>query len=147
MENRGNINDSLIGQPSKELGENVTFNISNNSQFPTLKRGQKSVVINKKQPILIDIARSPIQQTNGSFLQTPTPTVSSRESVLSARGNGNGQVTIPSIPGAPEILFFKRLLYLKASIDGEATLKTFSALEKTRGDMASPDLMLFGGDT
>ena len=76
---------------------------------------------NKKPPIVIDIASSH-KQTNGSIRQTPTATLSSRESVLSGRGNGG------SAPGAPEILFFKRLLYLKASIDGEPTLNTFSVL-------------------
>ena len=48
------------------------------------------------------------------------------------------------VPGTTEILFLKRLLYLKASIDNESTLNTFSVpfeQEKMR-DHASPDQLL-----
>jgi len=48
------------------------------------------------------------------------------------------------VPGSNEILFLKRLLFLKASIDNEATLNTFSVpfeQEKIR-DAASPDQLL-----
>jgi hypothetical protein len=43
---------------------------------------------------------------------------------------GNGKrgksPKVGSIPSSNDILFLKRLLYLKASIDNEATLNTFS---------------------
>ena len=48
------------------------------------------------------------------------------------------------IPGTSEILFLKRLLYLKASIDNEVTLNAMSVpfeQEKQR-DVASPDQLM-----
>lgn len=53
-------------------------------------------------------------------------------------------VTSGRVPGTSEILFLKRLLYLKASIDNESTLNTFSVpfeQEKVR-DVANPDQLL-----
>jgi hypothetical protein len=48
------------------------------------------------------------------------------------------------IPGTSEILFLKRLLYLKASIDNEQTLNALTVpfeQEKQR-DIASPDQLM-----
>lgn len=52
------------------------------------------------------------------------------------------------LPGTSEILFLKRLLYLKASIDNETTLNAMSVpfeQEKLR-DMSSPDQVMFSSD-
>jgi len=52
--------------------------------------------------------------------------------------------TSTRVPGTSEILFLKRLLFLKASIDNESTLNTFSVpfeQEKAR-DIASPDQLM-----
>lgn len=52
------------------------------------------------------------------------------------------------LPGTSEILFLKRLLYLKASIDNETTLNAMSVpfeQEKLR-DMSSPEHLMFSSD-
>ena len=49
------------------------------------------------------------------------------------------------MPASSEILFLKRLLYLKASIDNESTLNNFSVpfeQEKTRDLASASQLML-----
>ena len=52
------------------------------------------------------------------------------------------------LPGTSEILFLKRLLYLKASIDNETTLNAMSVpfeQEKLR-DMSSPEHLMLSSD-
>ena len=53
-------------------------------------------------------------------------------------------MTSGRVPGTSEILFLKRLLYLKASIDNESTLNTFSVpFEQERArDVATPEQLL-----
>ena len=45
---------------------------------------------------------------------------------------------------APDVLFLKRLLYLKASIDNEQTLNTYTVpfQEEKQRDQASPDQLM-----
>lgn len=45
---------------------------------------------------------------------------------MGAARKGKSPKSIGGIPSSNDILFLKRLLYLKASIDNEATLNTFS---------------------
>jgi len=49
----------------------------------------------------------------------------------------------PILPSTSEILFLKRLLYLKASIDNESTLNAFSVPfeQEKRRESANPDEM------
>lgn len=52
------------------------------------------------------------------------------------------------MPGTSDVLFLKRLLYLKASIDNETTLNAMSVpfeQEKQR-DMASPEQLMLHSD-
>lgn len=51
----------------------------------------------------------------------------------------------PNVPGTSEILFLKRLLYLKAAIDNEQTLNTFSVpfSQEQKRDTAPQEMLVF----
>lgn len=117
--------------------------------LPTLIKGKKSCMIKKPNLSLNGGAASAAgahpekPSLNGFFGQSGLVSPSAAGSAPSGRGQPEA-TTSARIPGTSEILFLKRLLYLKAAIDNEATLPTFSVpfeQEKAR-DAASPDQLL-----
>lgn len=83
--------------------------------------------------------KSPSQ---GGFFGQPTVGQSENPSQVALSQDTKAGTSVASrIPSSSEILFLKRLLYLKASIDNESTLNALQVpfeQEKMR-DMASPD--------
>jgi hypothetical protein len=82
-----------------------------------------------------------LEKRDGFFGQGGDPNNIAKNSYSVAN---NSVTSGGKVPGTTEILFLKRLLYLKASIDNESTLNTFSVpfeQEKVR-DLATPDQLL-----
>lgn len=80
--------------------------------------------------------------STGGFFQESAPAFETQaDTGMQAQ---QSQPLIHSQPSSSEVLFLKRLLYLKASIDNESTLNAFSVpfeQEKLR-DMASPEQLM-----
>ena len=87
-------------------------------------------------------ASNPEKPGNGFFGQGNQTEAGSqaKQSIL----GGRDSVASTRAPGTSEILFLKRLLFLKASLDNESTLNTLTVpfeQEKAR-DAATPDQLL-----
>ena len=107
----------------------------NGQQFPTLIKGSKQTGRNTA-------AAQDTMTKSGGFFGHSTD----QGSTNMDRGNPSIPTTPAAsrIPGTSEILFLKRLLYLKASIDNEQTLNTLTVpfeQEKLR-DNAMPDQLM-----
>ena len=146
-------NETMTATLSKKLTNqdyfaDASFSQSQGSNLPTLIRGKKQQLSYKKGPVTIGVASS--NRKESFFASGPgsnnltTDTGSNAKPGLGGLSSARDSLASTRGPGASEILFFKRLLYLKASIDNDQTLDTFSVpfeQEKAR-DAASPDQLL-----
>ena len=121
---------------SQGVGTSQKGSLVNGQQLPTLIKGQKAHGRNMSQ-----VASNMDGKSGGFFGQsTDNASVGGQGSIQSQyQPTGAGKV-----PATSEILFLKRLLYLKASIDNEQTLNALTVPfeQERQRDQASPDQLM-----
>ena len=138
VKNQGVHKDSSV----KKMDSNV--NLGGSQQFPNLIKGSKSQASYHQRAISMAVADGKSPKSGGGFFGQPIVNQSEAnpsQVALSQDTKANSQSVASRIPSSSEILFLKRLLYLKASIDNESTLNALQVpfeQEKMR-DLASPD--------
>ena len=115
-------NLKALDVPTQSIND---LNSQTHGQLPSLMKGSKSKGINRNSK----------NGSDGFFGQA-----SHREGEMDFNKTLGSAITPKSKTNSSEILFLKRLLYLKASIDNESTLNTFSVPfeQEKRKEVASP---------